>query len=181
MQCWQRISSVAIQVAKHLHHQYGRGSAVNAVTKQLALPAKKKPVFRLVTKVSCSALSQRSCQTPASSATQQRQLRCSALHLQPPQRWYLIKRCLVHSAAASPMTDLLHPYLPSQLLLPTCATDKLYLHFFPLRGFVDLWLCGSAAVGLVERARSASRETPPQPGCSTIRLILCLQAQYMCI
>jgi hypothetical protein len=41
---------------------------------------------------------------------------------------YLIKQRLVSSPAASPMTDLLHFYLPSQLLLPTCATDKLHVH-----------------------------------------------------
>jgi hypothetical protein len=92
------------------------------------LPWKEESGIRLVTKVSCSALSQRSCQTPGSSATQSRQLRYSALHLQPPQRWYFIKRCLVSSAAASSMTDLLHSYLPSHLLLPTCATDRLHVH-----------------------------------------------------
>jgi hypothetical protein len=111
--------------------------------KQLALPASRQHVTppkyctialgrkkRHSTRHQGIVLSLLSATMPdaGSSATQPRQLRCSALHLQPPQRWYLVKRCLVSSAAASPMTNLLHSYLPSQLLLPTCATDKLYVH-----------------------------------------------------
>jgi hypothetical protein len=90
-----------------------RPDSMSRLPSTARLPWEEKSGIRLVTKVSCSTLSQRSCQTPGSSATQWRQLRCSAA-----------------TALVSYQTvpGFLHFYLPSQLSLPTWATEKLCVH-----------------------------------------------------
>ena len=131
-------------MTKHLHHQHGQGSAVNA-GKQLALPASRQHVtppeyctIALGRKTRHSTRHQGIVLRPLSAIMPIAWFVCdpiktaSLLSLAPAAATalvsYCIKRCLVSSAAASPMTDLLHSYLPSQLLLPTCATDKLHVH-----------------------------------------------------
>jgi hypothetical protein len=94
-------------VAKHLHHQHGSESAVNA-GKQLALPASRQRVTLpkilhdcLRKKKAAFDSSTRYRARPSLSDHARRLVRLrpngDSFVVQPPQRWCLIKRCLVSS------------------------------------------------------------------------------------